>query len=101
VDAALDQGGYKAMALTLADPALECLSIGVKNRDGGILVVDNGCEGSLLLDDTDIEPGEQIFGLAVQKERGEYSSIRTNSSFPQYIPQDNQGVEIQEILGEQ
>ena len=84
------------------EPELDCLSIEVNNCNGGILEISNDCDESFVLGGVVIEPSEHCVGLDVlAREDDTHLLTRTDSNFSDYIPDEDEHIELVGILGEQ
>lgn len=82
------------------DPKADCLTIGVNNCNGGILEVGNLCSDSLILGGVEIAPGEGYVALdMINKETGAHYLKRSPGNFSEYVPQQDEKVEISGTLG--
>jgi hypothetical protein len=81
------------------EPQLECLEITVNNCNGGILEVSNTCAEALALGQIAIHPGERYVGLDVDRQNGQHVLITVDSNFSLYVPEEDEFVEIQGMLG--
>ena len=93
--------GTTAILDLKVEPQLECLEITVNNCNGGILEVSNTCAEMLALSQITIHPGERHVGLDVDKQNGEHVLIMVDSNFSLYVPEEDQLVELQGMLGAQ
>jgi hypothetical protein len=91
--------GTTAMLDLKVEPQLECLEITVNNCNGGILEVSNSCAEMLDLGQITIHPGDLNVGLDVAKQNGEHVLVSVDSNFSQYIPEEDELVEIHGTLG--
>jgi hypothetical protein len=93
--------GKSAIKDLEVEPAIECLTIEVNNCNGGILEVSNHCNEPFVLGRVEIGPSEYNIGLDVLgKEEGRYLLTRSNSNFSDYIPQENELIELVGTLGD-
>ena len=84
------------------EPAIDCLTIEVNNCNGGILEVSNLCNEPLFLGGVEIKPSERNVGLDVLgQEDGRYTLTYTASNFSDYIPQEDEAIEVLGSLGDQ
>ncbi len=84
------------------EPELDDLVIEVNNCNGGILEVTNGCDEPFLLGGVEIEALEHCVGLDVAgKEDGRYLLTRTGSNFSDYVPEEDEMIQLTGTLGEQ
>jgi len=84
------------------EPAMDCLTIEVNNCNGGVLEVSNSCDETFVLGGVEITPQEYNVGLDVLgKEDGGYLLTVTYSNFSEYIPQENEEIELVGTLGNQ
>ena len=84
------------------EPAIDCLTIEVNNCNGGILEVSNNCDEPFVLGGVEITPQEYNVGLDVLgKEDGRYLLTVTYSNFSDYIPEEDELIELVGSLGEQ
>ncbi len=84
------------------EPAIDCLTIEVNNCNGGILEVSNLCNESFVLGGIEIKSQDRNVGLDVLgKEDGRYLLTVTYSNFSDYIPQENEEIELVGTLGDQ
>ncbi len=94
--------GKSAIIDLKVEPAIDCLKIEVNNCNGGILEVSNSCDEPFALGGVEIEPSEYSVGLDVlRKEDGLYLLTRTNSNFSDYIPEEDELIELVGTLGGQ
>ena len=80
-------------------PENECLEIAVNNCNGGVVEVSNFCAQILILKQVTIHPSERNVGLDVERQNGEYALKPTDSNFSDYIPAENEFVEVTGMLG--
>jgi len=93
-------GKSVVMDLTV-EPLIECLSIEANNCNGGILEVSNACDEVFVLGGMDVGPGEQNVGLdVVGEEDGSHVLSRTASNFSNYLPEENEAIELMGALGD-
>jgi hypothetical protein len=78
---------------------MECLQVSVNNCNGGILEVSNSCAEILFLSRITIHPGETNVGLDLARENDEYFFQRADSNFSEYIPAEDEPVEILGMMG--
>jgi hypothetical protein len=84
------------------EPAIDCLTIEVNNCNGGILEVTNNCDETFVLGGVEITPQEYNVGLDVLgKEDGLWVLTKTGSNFSDYIPQEDELIELVGTLGDQ
>jgi len=84
------------------EPSIDCLTIKVNNCNGGILEVSNLCNESFVLGGIEIKSQDRNVGLDVLgKEDGRYLLTVTYSNFSDYIPQENEEIELVGSLGDQ
>ena len=84
------------------EPAIDCVVIEVNNCNGGILEVSNSCSEPFVLGGVEIRPSERNMGLDVLgKEDGRYLLTVTHSNFSDYIPLEDELIELVGSLGEQ
>jgi len=81
------------------EPQLECLEVTVNNCNGGVLEVSNSCSEVLTLGQIAIQPGQRHVGLDVGRQDGQHVLITVDSNFSQYIPEQDERVEIAGMLG--
>lgn len=81
------------------EPEHGCLEITFNNCNGGILEVSNSCAEILFLRQVTVHPSERNVGLDVEKQNGEYILVPTDSNFSDYIPTENEFVEVTGMLG--
>jgi len=93
--------GTTAILDLKVEPQLECLEITANNCNGGILEVSNTCAEMLALSQITIHPGERHVGLDVDKQNGEHVLIMVDSIFSLYVPEEDELVELQGMLGAQ
>ena len=91
--------GTTAILDLKVEPEQECLEITVNNCNGGIVEVSNSCAQILILKQVTIHPSERNVGLDVERQNGEYILVPTDSNFSDYIPAENEFVEITGMLG--
>jgi hypothetical protein len=80
-------------------PENECLEIAVNNCNGGVVEVSNFCAQILILKQVTIHPSERNVGLDVERQNDEYALKPTDSNFSDYIPAENEFVEVTGMLG--
>ena len=84
------------------EPAVDGLAIEVNNCNGGILEVSNACDEPFVLGGVEIGPSERNVGLDVLgKEDGRYLLTYTGSNFSDYIPEEDELIELVGTLGSQ
>jgi len=84
------------------EPTIDCLTIEVNNCNGGILEASNSCNKPFVLGGVEIRPQDYNVGLDVLgKEDGRYLLTRTASNFSDYIPEQDEPVELVGTLGDQ
>jgi hypothetical protein len=83
------------------EPQTECLEIAVNNCNGGILEVSNACAEMLVLNLITVHPGERHVGLDLDRQNGEYVVKPSDSNFSEYVPSEDEFVEIRGMLGAQ
>ena len=84
------------------EPELDDLVIEENNCNGGILEVTNGYDEPFLLGGVVIDALEHRVGLdVVGKEDGRYLLTRTNSNFSEYVPEEDEMIQLTGALGEQ
>lgn len=84
------------------EPTIDCLEIGVNNCNGGILEVSNSCSETFVLGGVEIMPSEYNVGLDVlDQEDSRYLLTRTGSNFSNYIPEEDELIELVGTLGGQ
>ena len=83
------------------EPQIECLEIAVNNCNGGVLEVSNSCAEMLVLDQITVHPGELHVGLDLDRQNGVYVLKSSDSNFSQYVPAEDEFVEIRGLLGAQ
>ena len=91
--------GTTAILDLKVEPEHECLEITVNNCNGGIVEVSNSCAQILILEQLTIHPSERHVGLDVERQNGEYVLKPTDSNFSDYIPGEDEFVEITGMLG--
>jgi hypothetical protein len=91
--------GTTAILDLKVEPEHACLEITVNNCNGGILEVSNSCAQILILRQVTVHPSERNVGLDVEKQNGEHVLKPTDSNFSDYIPAENELVEITGMLG--
>ncbi len=91
--------GKTAIIDLQVEPEMECLQISVNNCNGGVLEVSNSCAEILFLSRITIHPGEDNVGLDLVRENGEYFLERADSNFSQYVPSQDEPVEILGMMG--
>ena len=92
--------GTTAILDLKVEPQFECLEITVNNCNGGILEVSNTCADTLVLDQITIHPGERYVGLDLDKQNGEHVLLPVDSNFSQYVPEEDEFVEMEGMLGD-
>jgi hypothetical protein len=85
--------GTTAILDLKVEPQLECLEITVNNCNGGILEVSNSCAEMLALGQITIHPGD------VDRQNGQHVLVAVDSNFSQYVPEEDELVEIHGTLG--
>jgi hypothetical protein len=93
--------GKTAILDLKVEPQTECLEITVNNCNGGVLEVSNSCAEMLVLDQITVQPGELHVGLDLDKRNGEYVLKSSHSNFSEYVPAEDESVEIRGMLGAQ
>jgi hypothetical protein len=93
--------GKTAIVDLTVEPQTECLEIAVNNCNGGILELSNSCAEMLILDRITVHPGESNVGLDLDRQNGEYVLNSTDSNFSEYVPSEDEFVEIRGLLGAQ
>ena len=93
--------GKTAILDLKVEPQNECLEITVNNCNGGILEVSNSCAEMLVLDQITVHPGESHVGLDLDRQNGEYVFKSSDSNFSEYVPSEDEFVEIRGLLGAQ
>ena len=83
------------------EPAIDCLTIEVNNCNGGVLEVSNSCDETFVLGGVEITPQEYNVVDVLGKEDGRYLLTDTYSNFSDYIPQENEEIELVGSLGDQ
>jgi len=91
--------GKTAILDLQVEPEMECLQISVNNCNGGVLEVSNSCAEMLVLSRITIHPGERNVTLDLDRENGEYFLRPTDSNFSEYLPPEDEPVEILGIMG--
>jgi len=81
------------------EPQSECLEITANNCNGGVLEVSNSCAEALILGETMVEPGESNVSLDLDRQNGEYILKSSASNFSDYVPAEDEFVEIRGLLG--
>ena len=82
------------------EPMMDCLKIEVNNCNGGILEVSNYCDEPFILGGVEIGPSGHNVGLDVLgKEDGSYILTATGSNFSDYIPEEDELIELVGMLG--
>ena len=82
-----------------AEPEHACLEIVVNNCNGGVLEVSNSCAETLFLRQVTVHPSERNVGLDVEKRNGEYVLIPTDDNYSDYVPVEDELIEITASLG--
>jgi hypothetical protein len=93
--------GKTAIVDLTVEPQTECLEIAVNNCNGGILELSNSCAEMLILDRITVHPGESNVGLELDRQNGEYVLSFADSNFSEYVPSEDEFVEIRGLLGAQ
>jgi hypothetical protein len=93
--------GKTAILDLKVEPQTECLDIAANNCNGGILEVSNSCAEALILGETMVEPGESNVSLDLDRQNGEYFLKSSDSNFSDYVPAEDEAVEIRGLLGAQ
>jgi len=84
------------------EPELDDLVIEVNNCNGGILEITNGYDEPFLLGGVEIDALEHCVSLDVAgKEGGRYLLTRTGSNFSEYVPEEDELIELVGTVGEQ
>jgi len=91
--------GKTAILDLQVEPEMECLQISVNNCNGGVLEVSNSCAEMLVLSRITIHPRERNVTLDLDRENGEYFLRPTDSNFSEYLPPEDEPVEILGIMG--
>jgi hypothetical protein len=77
------------------------LSVEVNNCNGGVVVIKNDWNESLLLGETIIMPGGSITFDAQQIDEGQFVLTQIPSNFSEYVPESDQWIEVPGKLGDQ
>jgi hypothetical protein len=93
--------GKTAILDLKVEPQTECLEIAVNNCNGGILEVSNACAEMLVLNQITVHPGERHVGLDLDRQNDEYVFKSSGSNFSEYVPSEDEFVEIRGMLGAQ
>jgi hypothetical protein len=93
--------GRTAILDLKVEPPTQCLEITVNNCNGGVLEVSNSCAEMLVLGQIAVQPGDLHRGLDLDKQNGEYVLKPSDSNFSQYVPLEDEFVEIRGLLGAQ
>jgi len=94
--------GKSAITDLEVEPTIDCLKIEINNCSGGILEVTNNCDKPFVLGGVEIRPSEYNVGLDVLgKEDGRYLLTGTCSNFSDYIPAEDELIELVGALGDQ
>jgi hypothetical protein len=93
--------GKTAILDLKVEPQTECLEITVNNCNGGILEVSNACAEMLVLNQITVHPGERHVGLDLDRQNDEYVFKSSGSNFSEYVPSEDEFVEIRGMLGAQ
>jgi hypothetical protein len=91
--------GKTAILDLQVEPQMECLEISVNNCNGGVLEISNTCTEMLVLSQITIHPGERNVALDLDRQDGEYYLRPIDSNFSEYVPPEDEPVEILGILG--
>lgn len=91
--------GKTAILELRVEPVHECLEIEVNNCNGGVLEVSNTCGEMLVLTHITIHPGERHVSLDLDTEDGVYVLKPSGSNFSEYVPAEDEFVEIWGWLG--
>jgi hypothetical protein len=91
--------GKTAILDLQVEPEMECLQISVNNCNGGVLEVSNSCAEMLVLGQITIHPGERNVTLDLDRENGEYFLKPSDSNFSEYLPPEDEPVEIVGTMG--
>jgi len=92
--------GKSAIIDLKVEPPIDCLEIEVNNCNGGILEVSNYCDEPFILGGVEIGPSGHNVGLDVLgKEDGSYILTATGSNFSDYIPEEDELIELVGMLG--
>jgi hypothetical protein len=91
--------GKTAIIDLRVEPEMECLQISVNNCNGGVLEVSNSCADVLVLSRVTIHPGERNVALDLDRENGEHFLKPTDSNFSEYLPPEDEPVEILGTMG--
>lgn len=84
------------------EPEIDCITIEVNNCNGGILEVSNACDEPFVLGGVEIAPHEHNVGLDVLgQENGVWLLTETATNFSDYIPAEDELIEILGTLGTQ
>jgi hypothetical protein len=65
------------------------------------LEVSNACAEMLVLDQITVQPGELHVGLDLDRQNGQYVLESSDSNFSEYVPAEDELVEIRGMLGAQ
>ncbi|MGB9301704.1 MAG: hypothetical protein WCD51_14100 [Anaerolineae bacterium] len=93
--------GKTAILDLKVEPQTECLEIAVNNCNGGILEVSNSCAEMLVLHQITVQSGELYVGLDLDRQNGQYVLKRAEGNFSEYVPAEDESVEIRGLLGAQ
>jgi hypothetical protein len=93
--------GKTAILHLKVEPQTECLAISANNCNGGVLEVSNSCGERLVLNQITVQPGEPHVSLDLDRQNGEYLLKPADGNFSQYVPSEDESVEIRGLLGGQ
>lgn len=93
--------GKSAIINLTVEPTIDCLQIEVNNCNGGVLEVTNHCNETFVLGEVEIEPQEHAVLDVLGEEDGHYLLTNIDSNFSNYIPQENETIELVGTLGDQ
>jgi hypothetical protein len=93
--------GKTAILDLQVEPENKCLEITVNNCNGGVLEISNACREIFVLSSVTVHPSERHVSLDLDKQDGEYVLTPTEGNFSDYVPLEDESVEIWGMLGGQ
>jgi hypothetical protein len=93
--------GKTAILDLRVDPKINCLTISVNNCNGGVLETANSCSEALILGGVEIVPSEGYVALDIAGKQGGGLHVlkRSSGNISEYVPQQDEKVEISGTLG--
>ncbi|MCK5213671.1 MAG: hypothetical protein KAQ74_07045 [Dehalococcoidia bacterium] len=94
--------GKSAILDLVVEPELDGILIEVNNCNGGIIEITNDSGNTLIIGGIRIDSSEHHVGLdVVGEENGSYVLQRTCSNFSEYVPEEDEKIEVVGKLGQQ